>query len=288
MTVRMTPLFGPSGNSETFYSEGYKHTWQAFAWLAKKKLSAFEYSFGRGVKMTEEYAALIEKESRQHGIAVSAHAPYYVSLANPDTDIREKSINWILDAAQRLEWMGGRRLVVHVGSVLKMVRSVAFSRSVQGLKEVFLRLDDLGRNVSLCIETMGKPGQIGTLDEILSMCAMHEQLIPCVDFAHLHAIGGGQLNKTEDFAHVLDQAEKELGLHSARNMHIHFSTVEYGPGGEKRHRTFADADFGPRFEHLAPLLCERAYSPVVICESRGSMAEDAQSMLKEWRKCVSA
>ena len=283
---RGTPLFGPSGNSESFYTEGYKHTWEAFAWLSQKKLSAFEYSFGRGVTMTEEYAALIKRESQQNGIAVSAHAPYYVSLANPDISVREKSIRWILEAAQRLLWMGGQRLVVHVGSVLKMERSEAISRSVEGLQEVLRRLDDFGRNVSLCIETMGKPGQIGTLDEILSFCAKDERLIPCIDFAHLHAIGGGALNQTEDFALVLDRAEDALGRQRAKNMHIHFSTVEYGAGGEKRHRTFADTEYGPRFDQLAPLLCRREYTPVIICESRGSMAEDAQSMLASWTNCV--
>ena len=79
---------------------------------------------------------------------------------------------------------------------------------------------------------------------------------------------------------VLDELEATLGLERARTMHVHFSTIEFGPAGEKRHRTFADEKFGPRFEYLAPLLKERGYEPRVICECHGTMAEDAKAMME--------
>ena len=59
-----------------------------------------------------------------------------------------------------------------------------------------------------------------------------------------------------------------------------FSTIEFTAAGEKRHRTFAEEAFGPRFQHLAPLLKERGYQPRIICECKGTMAEDAQAMLR--------
>ena len=68
-------------------------------------------------------------------------------------------------------------------------------------------------------------------------------------------------------------------MERARIMHVHFSTIEFGPSGEKRHRTFAEEKYGPRFEHLAPLLKKRGYEPRVICESHGTMAEDAKTMM---------
>jgi len=63
-------------------------------------------------------------------------------------------------------------------------------------------------------------------------------------------------------------------------MHVHFSTIEFTPAGEKRHRTFAEEKYGPRFEMLAPLLKERGYQPRIICESKGTMAEDAKTMME--------
>lgn len=278
MRGESTILFGPSGNSDSFYAQGYKHTWQAFAWLKEKNLDAFEYSFGRGVSLSQETAELIGRHAEENGVVLSAHAPYYINLAAPEREKREKGINYIVETALRLRWMGGKRMVVHVGSAMKMARQHALENCAQGLDEALDRLQDAGLHPQICIETMGKPGQIGNLDEILMLCKRDERLTPCMDFAHLHALGGGSLNMTEDFAAVLDAMEDAIGLARARSIHIHFSTVEYGAGGEKKHRTFADLDYGPRFEYLAPLLVQRGYSPHIICESRGTMAEDARQM----------
>ena len=125
---------------------------------------------------------------------------------------------------------------------------------------------------------MGKKSQIGNLDETLDFCLLDERLISCIDFAHLHAITQGSLRDPEDFEKVLNRMEELLGLERAQQTHIHFSTIEYTAAGEKRHRTFAEEGYGPRFEYLAPLLKARGYQPRVICESRGTMAEDALSM----------
>ena len=75
--------FGPSGNSESFYEQGYKNTEQAAEWLSKMGLSAFEYSFGRGTKISEKKALLIGEKMSQFDIEISAHAPYYINLVYP-------------------------------------------------------------------------------------------------------------------------------------------------------------------------------------------------------------
>ncbi len=279
------PHFGPAGNSESFYAAGCRHTYEAFAWIRGMGLTAFEYPMGRGAALSEEAAKKIGEAAREHGVALSAHAPYYINLANPDREAREKSLAYIRETALRLAWMGGTRMVVHVGSSKGMERKTAIRYSAEGLREALDMLEDGGFSVRICVETMGKPAQIGDLDETLAFCAGDERLIPCLDFAHLHALGRGCLQETEDFARVLDRVEEVLGGARARAMHIHFSTVEYGENGEKKHRTFADRalGFGPRFECLAPLLKQRAYAPTVICESRGTMTEDARTMLDTYR-----
>lgn len=279
------PHFGPAGNSESFYALGYRHTYEAFAWIRGMGLTAFEYPMGRGVALSEESAKKIGAAAREHGVALSAHAPYYINLANPDQEAREKSLAYIRETALRLAWMGGTRMVVHVGSSKKMERKTAIRYSTEGLREALDMLEDSGLAARICVETMGKPAQIGDLDETLAFCAGDDRLIPCLDFGHLHALGRGCLQETEDFARVLDRVEEVLGRKRARTMHIHFSTVEYGENGEKKHRTFADRalGFGPGFEYLAPLMKQRDYAPTVICESRGTMAEDAKTMLDIYR-----
>ena len=272
--------FGPAGNSDSFYAQGYKASWQAPAWLRAMGLNAYEYSFGRGVQLKEDMADKIAGYARENDIAVSAHAPYFINLANSDPEKREGSFRYIIDSARLVTLLGGDRVVVHVGAMMKLEREEAIQYCREGLREAYRRLDDLGLSqVHLCPETMGRPSQIGDLKETLTFCLMDERLIPCIDFAHLHALGHGALNSTEDFAAVLDEIEATLGLERARTMHVHFSTIEFGSAGEKRHRTFADEKFGPRFELLAPLLKERGYEPRVICECHGTMAEDAKTMM---------
>ena len=271
--------FGPAGNSESFYAEGYKATWQAPQWLHDRGLNAYEYSFGRGVGLSEETAEKIAEYARAYDIAVSAHAPYFINLANPIPEKREASFRYILDSARLVTRLGGDRVVVHVGAVMKLEREEALKNCREGLKEAYRRLDGAGLSqVHLCPETMGRKSQLGDLLETLDFCQLDERLIPCVDFAHLHALGNGALKGPEDFRAVLDALESALGLERARTLHIHFSTIEYTAAGEKRHRTFAEAQYGPRFEHLAPLLKVRGYAPRVICECKGTMAEDARTM----------
>ncbi|MBQ4075211.1 MAG: TIM barrel protein [Clostridia bacterium] len=273
--------FGPAGNSESFYAQGYKSSLQAPEWLHSMGLSAYEYSFGRGISLSMEMAEKIAGAAQAHGIAVSAHAPYFINFSNPDPEKRENSIRYIEDSARLVTAMGGDRVVVHVGAMMKLTEEEALKNCAQGLKEAYRRLDDLGlSHIHLCPETMGKKNQIGDLGQTLAFCQMDDRFIPCIDFAHLHARGQGALNRAEDFAEVLNQLEGALGLERARQLHIHFSTVEYTAAGERRHRTFADLDYGPRFHHLAPLLKERGYQPRVICESRGTMAEDAKAMME--------
>ena len=279
--------FGPAGNSESFYAQGYKASWQAPGWLRGMGLSAYEYSFGRGVNLSEEAAEKIAGYARENDIAVSAHAPYFINLANPDPEKREASFRYITESARLVSHLGGDRVVVHVGAVMKLDRKEAMENCRQGIMEAYARLDDLGlSHVHLCPETMGRVSQIGDLRETLSFCLLDERLIPCIDFAHLHALGQGALNGPEDFAAVLDTIEAALGLERAREMHIHFSTIEFTAAGEKRHRTFAEEGYSPRFQHLAPLLKERGYQPRVICECKGTMAEDAKAMMEMYHNLL--
>ncbi len=94
-------LFGPSGNSEQFYEEGFKHTYEAMAWVAGMGLNAYEYSFGRGVRIGEQTAAIVKEEAQKNGIAMSVHAPYFINLATDDEEKRQKNLNYFLKALGR-------------------------------------------------------------------------------------------------------------------------------------------------------------------------------------------
>ena len=48
--------FGPSGNDKLFYEEGHKTTAEAFKWVKNLGLDLYEYSFGRGITLSDQTA----------------------------------------------------------------------------------------------------------------------------------------------------------------------------------------------------------------------------------------
>ena len=274
---------GPAGNSESFYAAGYKQTVDSFAWQQQNfGLDAFEVPFGRGIGMSPETAQAIGQAAAKADVWLSAHAPYYINLANPEEEQAQKSIQYILDTAELLTLMGGDRMVVHVGSPKGQDREQALQLCAKRLLEARSRLKDQGyAGIHLCLETMGRPSVLGSLEEIIHLVSLDNSFLPCIDFAHLHAVGKGVLQSTEDFLRVFNRLEAGLGKIRTRQMHIHFSRIEFGLKGEIRHRTFDETGFGPDFGLLAPLLVFKGIQGRLICESRGTMAEDAGSMKAE-------
>ena len=82
--------FGPSGNSDSFYEEGYERTEEAARYVKERGLDCFEYSFGRGVRMSEEKACSIRAAFEKEGVEISVHAPYFINFANPSDEMAAK------------------------------------------------------------------------------------------------------------------------------------------------------------------------------------------------------
>lgn len=262
---------------------------QAPGWLESLGLTAYEYQCGRGVRVSETMAAALNRKASEHGVAISLHAPYYVSLASAEPEKRENSIRYILDSAFAVSRMGGSRIVVHPGGLGGLGREAATALAMETLAHAQRELDKAGLGqVHICPETMGKINQLGDLDEVLRMCTVDERFLPCVDFGHLNSRMHGGMDSREAFAGVLDRIADRLGEERARHFHIHFSRIEFSAGGEKRHWTFEHTEFGPDPLPLMELLAQRGLSPVVICESSGTQAEDAAVMMKLYEQfCAS-
>jgi deoxyribonuclease-4 len=268
--------FGPAGNSDSFYAEGFKTTLDVPRWLSEKGLNAYEYQCTRGVRITQAFAEALKVQATRYNIALSIHAPYYINLAGTDPILLEKSKQHLVKSLSAAKWMGATRVVFHPGSASKMLRNEALLNAAKFLDNFFTDLDgDLLENCYLCPETMGKRNQLGNLEEVLELCKLHPKMKPAVDFGHLHALGGGCLNEEKDFEKILDKIERTLGTNTIKNLHIHFSPVEYTGAGERKHWSLKDKEFGPDFYPLAKVLKKNGLMPTVICESAGTQAEDA-------------
>ena len=284
----MRANFGPAGNSDSFQKMGYKSFADIPRYVREMGLDCYEYQCGRGVKISEESAKKLGKLAEEEGTALSVHSPYYISLSGIEEEKRLKSIDYVLQTARAAQAMGARRIVVHSGSCGKLSREEALALAKDTLARCQQALDENGlEQIILCPETMGKVGQLGTLEEVMELCKVSERFLPCVDFGHLNARTFGGIRGKTEFAAILDTMERELGAERARVFHSHFSKIEYTQkGGEKMHLTFADTLFGPDYEPLMELLAQRGYTPTIICESAGTQAEDARTMKQYYEQCL--
>ena len=273
--------FGPSGNCESFYAEGYSHTEQSAEFVKNRGLDCFEYSFGRGVRMSEDKAISIGEAFQAAGVEISVHAPYFINFANPDDEMAAKSYGYVLDSAKMLKLMGGKRVVFHPAAQGKVSREEAVALTEERLKILrdYIYLNNL-QDLIFCPETMGKLAQIGTVEEITRFCKIDPVFIPCIDFGHINAREQGSLKTVEDYKSRLQYMIDELGYEKMKHFHMHFSKIMYSAKGEIKHLTFEDEVYGPEFSPLAVALKELNLEPYIVSESAGTQAEDALEMKK--------
>ena len=275
----MSIRFGTAGISDNFDAMGFKNSLDIPAYIERFQMHAFEYQCGRGVRLGLDKAAEMARRAEKPDILFSVHAPYFISMSSMVEETRLKSIDYILQSCRLVRALGGRRVIFHSGSCGKQSREEALEKALDTMQRMVKAVDEEGfDDITLCPETMGKIGQLGTLDEVLALCGVDKRITPCIDFGHLNARTLGGIQTKQDYADILDRMQQVLQDDRAQNFHVHFSRVEWSKGGEKRHWTFADTQFGPEYPPLIQLLKERQLSPVIICESAGTQAEDALSM----------
>ncbi len=280
----MAISFGPGGNSLSWGKRKFPDDLPDY--LRAMGLNGYEVECGRGVRLGAR-AGMLPEIAEKNGICVTLHAPYYISLSSTVEETRLKSVDYILQSAQAARTVGAKKIVVHSGSCGKISREEALALAADTLKRAQAALDEAGYgDIIICPETMGKINQLGTLEEVVSLCGVDERFLPCVDFGHLNARTLGGIKGKAEYAQILDYIEHKLGHDRLSRMHIHFSRIEFTAGGEKRHVTLADKQWGPDYEPLMEELHRRALAPSIICESDGTQAEDAAEMKRYYEQCT--
>jgi deoxyribonuclease IV len=230
--------------------------------VAEINLDCMEVEFTYGVRMALKTAGEVGALAKEKGIKLSVHAPYYINLASDEEEKFVASKKRILDSCERAQAMGAQNVTFHAGFYQKRTHEATYQlikKAVMSLKE------DISREhwqVTLCPEVTGKPSQFGSLEELLRLkketgCGL------TVDFSHLYARHQGDI----DYSEILDKLPKKF--------HAHFSGIEYGDKGERKHIRTAEKFFKP----LAKELAGRDLDVTIINESP-SPHEDA-AMMKE-------
>jgi len=193
-------------------------------------------------------------------VQLSMHTPYYIDLAGSG-DLTRKSMDSIRWAGLMTQEMGGNIVVTHMGLYGNLSRREAAGSIADRLEEIVGWWDKNKLTPKLGLETSGRKEVFGGLDEILELCDKYKELVPVVNFAHLHARTSGKLREPEDFAEVFDEISSYVGDMT----YTHFSGVEHEGGNERRVTPIKKGDL--RFEPMAEYLADANPSSVIISSS---------------------
>lgn len=263
------PRFGPAGVPPTF--KMLNAPLQEVPMLLREEgLDAFEYEaiyWGGKPQMQKEDAEAFGQKAKENDVWLSLHGSYFINFCG-EKKIVEASKRRLISCATAAEWMNAYVVVFHPGFYSRRTRGEAYETCVENLKEVVKTMRNLGiRNTKIGPETMGKPSQLGSLDEVVGICEDVEQTQLVVDWSHLHAREMGRLGTLEDFRKVAEKIETRLGTEALKNMHCHFTKIEFTDKGERRHHPLNEERYGPDFGMLAQIIAEYKLRPVVISES---------------------
>jgi len=244
-------------------------------------LNTLELGWVQSVRVTEKTCALIKEKATEQNVSLSVHAPYFINL-NANDEEWPKSRKRLMDAAHYGNLAGATDIIFHPGSYFERPPADVLKVAIPRLKDCVKELRKAKNPVILRPETMGKSAMLGSLEDTLEMSKAIDGILPCLDFAHLHARpGDGTVNSVEEWTQILEMYQESLGKDALKRLHIHLSGIEYGPKGEKNHLALGESDLKINF--LFEVLRDFGCAGRILCESP-IMEADAEIMKKAWMK----
>ena len=228
-------------------------------------LDALELAWVQGVRVGETTCAAIKQTAAEIGVALSVHAPYYINL-NGDNEKWPRLRQYLIDAAHFGNLAGATDIIFHPGTYFGRPADEVLKVTIPRLQGCVDELRATGNPVTLRPEISGKAAMLGSLSDVLAMAQAIPGVVPCIDFAHLHArLGDGAMNSYDEWISALDSYLKSLGEEAMQHLHIHLSGINYGPKGEKNHLVMEDADLD--FNNLMRALHVAGVKGRIMCES---------------------
>ena len=248
----------PLSTSKSGTVEGIKR-------VKELNLDGMELEFVHSIHITKEKTPEVNKAAKENDLILSCHAPYYINLNANDKKIWHASISRIVQSAKITYLCGGYSICFHPAYYMKDSPEVAYKKVKEALALILkeLKKDDI--EIWIRPETAGKISQFGNINELINLSSEFENVLPCIDWSHLHAYSNGKYNSKEEFREVLALMEKKLGKLALQNVHFHCQGVNYSEKGEKKHINLKDSDMN--YKDLVKVWKEFKLKGIVICES---------------------
>jgi deoxyribonuclease IV len=242
-------------------------------------LSALELGWVQSVRVTEETCQSIQSKSSELDVAVSVHAPYFINLNATDEEW-PRSRQRLMDAAHYGSLAGATDIVFHPGSYFGAPPEAVLPLAIYRLQGCISELRAGGNPVILRPETMGKAAMLGSFEDTLVMSKAIPGVMPCLDFAHLHArTGNGSMNSYKEWVRCLEGYASTLGSDALLHLHIHLSGIEYSAKGERKHLPLRESDLD--LKNLFKALHQYECQGRILCESP-ALEDDALYMRQVW------
>jgi deoxyribonuclease-4 len=231
----------------------------------------------------------------EHKVELTVHASYFIVLTSQREETLDRSYRTLEKTCGLARLCGAERVILHPGS--------AFDSRERSLERFIARLLTFNRSylpdgIRIYPETCGKRNQLGSENEILQICNEVPGCSPCLDFGHLRAFNGGGWETKADIINSLERVSSVLGRAQADLCHIHVAPIEYGAGGERRHRAYQEfvsesmqrdlfqplqpRPYLPRPEDAAEAVFDLGISPCVVSECHDSQEAGALAMKRHY------
>lgn len=233
--------------------------------LNDMNLDGLEVEFVHGVRMNEQNQQLVREFSSKEDKVVTCHGPYYINLNSQESEKIDASIVRILDTARMANQIKAYSITFHAAFYMGKSSSEVSKTVYNSMEKICSTLEKENNNIWIRPETTGKGTQWGTLEEIVQLSKNFKNVLPCVDFAHIHARNNGIFNTYDEFSKMLEYMGNELGNSVFDNFHAHLAGIEYGLKGEKNHLIFEESDMN--YKDLLKAFKAFNVKGALVCES---------------------
>lgn len=236
---------------------------QAFNVLKEMNLDGMELEFVHGVRMSDTNRDFVKNMSKD--FIITAHGPFYINLNSQEEEKIDASLQRIIDTASVASEAGAFSITYHAAFYMGKDKETVYNQVKTQTKRIIEILENENINVWIRPETTGKATQWGDIDEIINLSKEFEQVLPCVDFSHLHARTAGEYNTYDEFSKVLEKMGNEIGQYALENFHGHLAGIEYTAKGEKQHLNLENSDMN--YKDLLKAMKEFGVKGALVCES---------------------